>query len=307
MDTNDWRQPPVEKQEIFTFKDIVECQPQHVLYHVIRIGLISFSLQAFQEDPNGQTFYHFYFELNEDFKFKDEENQVVTICALAMWMECNEHNAEELNVHFVVKERPFFSPLVSFDFHLKGTDQSREKNLNLLHIIGALQGKTEELADLLPDERPSNLLRFQFSPLTQVNNEIRGYRDALLQWFIRLHKTVDDVVLNVQDNENTPTLEAQMFSNLIGHKYTTDGSSYDDFLLVTRDEFNRVDHYMAVDMPYELSWAKIWGPIQEPNIDEDDSRESEEDGDQGGEVASDQFGLERCLNIRDLEPNETQE
>jgi len=180
MDTNDWHQAPIEQREIFTFRDIVECQPQHVLYSAVRIGLISCSLQAFQEELNGQTFYHLHFELNENFTFSDEYKQTVTVCGLAMWMECKEHNAGDLNVHFVVEERPFFSPLVSFDFPLKGAaDKGREKNLNLLHIIGVLQGKPEELAELLPNEFPSNLLRFRFSPLTRVDDEPRGYRDAL--------------------------------------------------------------------------------------------------------------------------------
>lgn len=180
MDTNDWRQAPSEDLEIFTFKDIVECQPQHVFYSAIRIGLISCSLQAFQEELNGQTFYHLHFELNENFTFVDEYKQTVTVCGLAMWMECKEDNAGDLNVHFVVEERPFFSPLVSFDFPLNGAaDKGREKNINLLHIIEVLQGKSEELAELLPNEFPSNLLRFRFSPLTRVGDEPRGYRDAL--------------------------------------------------------------------------------------------------------------------------------
>lgn len=32
---------------------------------------------------------------------------------------------------------------------------------------------------------------------------------------------------------------------------------------------------MAVDMPYELLWAKIWRPKQGPDIDEEDVDEFE--------------------------------
>ncbi|RFN49163.1 hypothetical protein FIE12Z_6596 [Fusarium flagelliforme] len=240
---NDWRQVPIEEREVFNFNDILDCQPHHFLYHALRIGLISFSLQAFQEESTGQTFYHFYFELNEDFTIVDKFNETATVCGLALWMECKEDNGGDLNVRFAIKERPFYFPLVSFEFPLNGAGAGRENNLNLLHIIGALQGKSEELADLLPDEYPSNLLRFRFSPLTRVDDEPRGYRDTLLQWFIRLQKvsyvgwstvrqTVEDVVLNFQDNEETPTVQAQMFSDIIGHRFTAGGSLDDGFRFV---------------------------------------------------------------------------
>jgi len=69
----------------------------------------------------------------------------------------------------------------------------------------------------------------------------------------------------------------------------------------------RVDHYMAVDMPYELLWAKIWRPNQIPDIDEVDVGESggsvsvgdDGDGDED-EVMFDQFDLEQNLNIGEL-------
>ncbi|KAH7173361.1 uncharacterized protein B0J16DRAFT_389244 [Fusarium flagelliforme] len=272
---NDLHQAPIEEREVFNFNDILECQPHHVLYHALRIGLISFSLQAFQEKSNGQTFYHFYFELNEDFTLVDKFSKTVTVCGLALWMECKEDNGGNLNVHFVIRERPFYSPLVSFEFTLKGAGTGRENNLNLLHIIGALQGKSEELTDLLPDERLSNLLS--------------------LQWFIRLHKvgyvgwstlrqTVEDVVLNFQDKEETPTMQAEMFSNIIGHRFTADGSLDDGFQV-----YQRVYHHMAVGMPYELLWASIWG---QGHSEEFETPEGHDDGDEDYEVASDQFDLE---------------
>jgi hypothetical protein len=82
---------------------------------------------------------------------------------------------------------------------------------------------------------------------------------------------------------------------------------------VTRDEFMRVDHYMAVDMPYELLWAKIWRPNQGPDIDEEDAGESEgsvsvvngQDGDEEDEVMLDQFDLEQNLNIGELAIDES--
>ena len=174
-----WPQALDEDRDVFNFHDILECQRHQVLYHVIRIGLSSFSLQAFQEDSTGETFYHFYFELDEEFMFIDEFKETVTVCGLALWMECDEDDGGELNVHFVIKERPFYSPLVSFEFPLQDANMGRENDLNLLHIIGALQGNSKELKDLLPNEHHSNLLRFRFSPLTRVDDEPRGYRDAL--------------------------------------------------------------------------------------------------------------------------------
>ncbi|KAI1052757.1 hypothetical protein LB507_009914 [Fusarium sp. FIESC RH6] len=297
---NDWHQTPLERREVFNFHDILDCEPYHVLHLALRIRLTSFSLQGFQEDQTGQTFYHFYFGLSEEFTFVDEFNKAVTVRGLALWMECKEgDNGGELNVHFVVKERPFYTPLVSFDFPLMGADMGHQNSLNLLHIIGAIQAKSEEFDDLLPDEYPSNLLRFRFSSLARVNDEPRGYRDALLQWFIRLNKvgyvgwsavgqTVEDVVLNMQDSEETSTTQAMMFSNIIGHKFTTDGSLHDGFR-VTRDEYQRVYHYEGVDMPYELLWANIWGQGHSGEIEAPEGRE---DGHEDYGVASDQFDME---------------
>lgn len=176
---NDWHQAPLEGREVFNFHDILDCEPHHVLHLALRIRLTSFSLQAFQEDRTGQTFYHFYFELDEEFTFVDEFKETVTVSGLALWMECKEDDGGELNAHFVIKERPFYTPLVSFEFPLMGADMDHASNLNLLHIIGAIQAKSEEFDDLLPDEYPSNLLRFRFSTLARVNDEPRGYRDAL--------------------------------------------------------------------------------------------------------------------------------
>ncbi|RBR05268.1 uncharacterized protein FIESC28_11399 [Fusarium coffeatum] len=294
---NDWRQAPIEDREIFNFHDILECQHHHVLYHVLRIGLSSFSLQAFQDDQTGQTFYHFYFELDEEFTFVDEFKDTVSVCGLALWMECKEEdNGGDLNVQFVIEERPFYSPLVSFEFPLQDANMGRENDLNLLHIIGAIQGRSDELEDLLPNEYPSNLLRFRFSPLTRVDDEPRGYRDALLQWFIRLNKvgyvrwssvaqTVEDVVLNMQNSEETPTAQAMMFSDIIGHKFTADGSLHDGFRVVE----GRVYHHEGVDMPYEPLWVNIWGQGHSGEIEAPGGRD---DGDEDYGVAPDQFDLD---------------
>ncbi|WZH47788.1 hypothetical protein QYS62_008947 [Fusarium acuminatum] len=179
---NDWRQIPPPQREIFNLDDIRD-QTNHFLNVVARTGLISFSLQVYQLPGQSICRYHLYFDLNESLQFRDSQGDVASIHALAMWMEpLDDGLMAELSIRMVIKHRPFMHPLASFEFPLKNAGRPYCQNLNLIDIINTLQGSAAEL----PDTERANLLRFKFW-ITQ--DGLRGYRDVLTQWMIRLNNT----------------------------------------------------------------------------------------------------------------------
>ncbi|RGP78708.1 hypothetical protein FLONG3_3163 [Fusarium longipes] len=269
----DWRQIPPPRREIFNLDDIVN-QTNHFLNVAVRTGLISFALQVYQIPGEDTSRYHFYFHLNESIQFRDTSGDVASIHGLAMWMECQEPLKGELTVRFVIKHRPFFRALASFEFPIKNAWRPYDANVILLDIINVLRGTAMEV----PDHDRVNLTQFRFWPMGTVN---RGYRDALTQWMVRLNnneyvgwwcfeQSVKDTVIEASSDDEL--LSSHMFGSIIGSEYTTENHYDNDFFLVVNMKrkpirrgvwmhmsYERILRHHGTALPYEgpLAWAEI--------------------------------------------------
>ncbi|KAF5555381.1 hypothetical protein FMEXI_1552 [Fusarium mexicanum] len=115
------------------------------------------SLQYYQPPGETECLQHFFFELNENVLFADEDGNRCAIHGFAMWMAPTADGKAELTVRFCIKSEPFMDPLLIFEFELKHSKKDPKENLILIDFINETGGK------------------------------LYGYRDALLQWMIRLN------------------------------------------------------------------------------------------------------------------------
>jgi hypothetical protein len=167
----DWRRISPPRREIFNLRDIID-QTNHFLNVAVRTGLISFALQVYRIPGDNACRFHFYVHLNESIQFRDTNGDVASIRGLAMWMECQDHLTGELTVRFVIKHRPFFRTLASFEFPIKHAWRPYDGNIILLDIINVLRGT----AVGIPEHDRANLTHFRFWPMVSLT---RGHRDAL--------------------------------------------------------------------------------------------------------------------------------
>ncbi|KAI1008667.1 hypothetical protein LB504_001409 [Fusarium proliferatum] len=112
----DWEKVPPPARDTFTLSDILGQTDPHLAV-VSRTGLVGMSLQYYQLPGETECRQHFFFELNENVLFADEDGNRCAIHGFAMWM------------------------------------------------APTTDGKAE---------------------LTETGGKLHGYRDALLQWMIRL-------------------------------------------------------------------------------------------------------------------------
>ncbi|KAF5672829.1 hypothetical protein FCIRC_8263 [Fusarium circinatum] len=152
----DWEKVPPPARDTFTLSDILGQTDPHLAV-VSRTGLISMSLQYYQPPGETECLQHFFFELNENVLFADEDGNRCAIHGFAMWMAPTADGKAELTVRFCIKSEPFMDPLLIFEFELKNSKKDPKENLILIDFINETDGK------------------------------LYGYRDALLQWMIRLN------------------------------------------------------------------------------------------------------------------------
>ncbi|KAF4957972.1 hypothetical protein FGADI_2801 [Fusarium gaditjirri] len=151
----DWEKVPPPARDTFTLSDILGQTDPHLAV-VSRTGLIAMSLQYYQLPGETECRQHFFFELNENVLFADEDGNRTAIHGFAMWMAPTADSKAELTVRFRLKSEPFMEALLSFGFDLKNSKKDPKENLILIDFINETGGK------------------------------LYGYRDALLQWMMRL-------------------------------------------------------------------------------------------------------------------------
>ncbi|KAM0353033.1 hypothetical protein ACHAPU_001919 [Fusarium lateritium] len=267
---NNWHRIPPPQREIFNLDD-VRNQTNHFLNVVARTGLVSFSLQVYQVPGETNCRYHFYCDLNESVQFRDAHCEIASIHAVALWMEPKDDGLTgELNVRMVIKHRPFMYPLASFEFPLKNAGGPCHQNLSLINVINILQGSAVNL----PETERTNLLRFKF--WTSQGN-LRGYRDVLTQWMIRLNNTetvgwfcFDQSVGDADYVDLEEVMEDIAFGSLIAGVFTSDLTPDLERMIKVQVKYNPVRRGLWLDrrvdrttsqhgerLPYEgpLDWS----------------------------------------------------
>ncbi|EXK85478.1 hypothetical protein FOQG_10564 [Fusarium oxysporum f. sp. raphani 54005] len=152
----DWEKVPPPARDTFTLSDILGQTDPHLAV-VSRTGLVAMSLQYYQLPGETECRQNFFFELNENVLFADEDGNRTAIHGFAMWMAPTADGKAELTVRFCVKSEPFMDPLLIFEFDAENSKKDPKENLILIDFINETGGK------------------------------LYGYRDALLQWMMRLH------------------------------------------------------------------------------------------------------------------------
>ncbi|CZS82803.1 unnamed protein product [Fusarium graminearum] len=272
MDSNHWKLIPTSRREIFDLEDI-DKKANRILNVAMRSSLNSFSLQVCPVRGDEVCHYHFYFELGKRIQFRDVEGNVTSIVGLAMWMESYGPHWGTLIVRFVIRDRPFPGPLLAnFQFPLRDAQTSR--CTNLLDVINLLRGVPGEELD---DESRFDLTQFRFCPFS---DDIRGYRDALTQWMIRLcnndfvgwwshrQSIVNTIyVLNLDDYEGDEYSDEHGnngFGRSIGLNYYHNAELTTEGRLIVHmtprlircgvwidPEFHRAERFGEVDLPHE--------------------------------------------------------
>ncbi|EKJ71530.1 hypothetical protein FPSE_08271 [Fusarium pseudograminearum CS3096] len=269
MNFKTWKRIPASRREIFDLEDI-DRKSSHILNAAVRSGVTSFSLQVCPVRGDQTCRYHFYLELDTSIPFRDVEGNMASIRGLVMWMECYGHGWGELTFGFVIRDRPFPGPLLAdFKFPLMGTQTSG--CITLLHLIDLLRGVPREE---LRDEDCFDLTKFRFCPISQ---DLRGYRDALTQWMVRLcnngfvgwwsyhQSVVNTVYVDDYEGDEYPDEHANnAFGRIIGLNYHHNAEFTAERRLIVHmttrlirrgvwldREFHRAEHFGEIDLPYE--------------------------------------------------------
>ncbi|KAF5647927.1 hypothetical protein F52700_1139 [Fusarium sp. NRRL 52700] len=124
---------------MFTLSDILGETDPHLAV-VSRTGIISMTLQYYQLPGETECRQHFFFELNKELEFADEDGNRCTIHGFAMWMAPAADDKGELTVRFCIKNEPFMDPLLTFEFYVDDPKEDSKKHFNLIDFINALQG-----------------------------------------------------------------------------------------------------------------------------------------------------------------------
>ncbi|KAF5531308.1 hypothetical protein FNAPI_13298 [Fusarium napiforme] len=151
-----WEKVPPPARDTFTLSDILGQTDPHLAV-VSRTGLVGMSLQYYQLPGETECRQHFFFELNENVLFADEDGKRCAIHGFAMWMAPTAEGKAELTVRLCIKSEPFMDPLLIFDFYVENSKENPKDQFILIDFINETGGK------------------------------LYGHRDALLQWMIRLN------------------------------------------------------------------------------------------------------------------------
>ncbi|KAG5807675.1 hypothetical protein H9Q74_007588 [Fusarium xylarioides] len=160
----DWEKVPPPARDTFTLSDVLGQTDPHLAV-VSRTGIIGMSLQYYQLPGETECRQHFFFELNENVLFADEDGNRCAIHGFAMWMAPTDDGKAELTVRFCIKSEPFMDPLLIFDFYVENSKKDPKDNFILIDFINALQGTRAGL----PEGERTNLLRFNLQWMIRLN------------------------------------------------------------------------------------------------------------------------------------------
>ncbi|KAF5639587.1 hypothetical protein F25303_7382 [Fusarium sp. NRRL 25303] len=141
----DWEKVPPPARDTFTLSDILGQTDPHLAV-VSRTGLIGMSLQYYQLPGEAECRQHFFFELNENVLFADEDGNRCAIHGFAMWMAPTTDGKAELTVRFCIKSDPWMDPLLIFDFYVEKSKMDPKEHFILIDFINALQGDWRQVA-----------------------------------------------------------------------------------------------------------------------------------------------------------------
>ncbi|KAF4339491.1 hypothetical protein FBEOM_6612 [Fusarium beomiforme] len=243
---SNWTVTPAPVRDQFTLADIRD-QTDLFLNVVCRTGLVSISLQVYQEEDEKGCRYHFLFELNESIIFCNRDGRRYSIYGVVMWMEPGPYGKGELTVRFAIRQEAFMQPLASFEFPLKNSDKDEKENVILVDLINILQGS----AAWLPKEERTNLLRTQWM--------IRLHNTEMVGW-VCTAQAVEDAYFEGDDD----VIHVPEFHHIIGAELTSDGfpDSLDMILVKVKrhpvrrglwldNKVNRVTMHHDARLPYE--------------------------------------------------------
>ncbi|CVK98246.1 uncharacterized protein FMAN_12288 [Fusarium mangiferae] len=141
----DWEKVPPPARDTFTLSDILGQTDPHLAV-VSRTGLVGMSLQYYQLPGETECRQHFFFELNENVLFADEDGNRCAIHGFAMWMAPTTNGKAELTVRLCIKSDPWMDPLLIFDFYVERSKMDPKENFILIDFINALQGDWRQVA-----------------------------------------------------------------------------------------------------------------------------------------------------------------
>ncbi|KAG9497177.1 hypothetical protein J7337_011969 [Fusarium musae] len=159
-----WEKVPPPERDNFTLSDILGQTDPH-LAAVSRTGIVGMSLQYYQLPGETECRQHFFFELNENVVFADEDGNRCAIHGFAMWMVPSADGKAELTVRLCTKSEPFMDPLLIFDFYVENSKKNPKDQFILIDFINALQGTRAGL----PEGERTNLLRFNLQWMIRLN------------------------------------------------------------------------------------------------------------------------------------------